>query len=60
MVTALFMPLNASSGELAGRNLDPGLRMRLPLAILTATIIVLGVSSVTLIQFLNGVAYGLF
>lgn len=60
VVTALFMPLNASSQGLAGRNLDPGLRMRLPLAILTATIIVLGVSSVTLIQFLNGVAYGLF
>ena len=59
VVQALFMPLNASSAALAGRSYDPGWRMKLPLAILTAAIIALGVYSVPLVRFLTEVASGL-
>ena len=60
VVTAQFMPLNASSAALAGRKLDPGWRMKLPLAVLTVAIVALGVWSVPLVQFLLRVASGLY
>jgi len=60
VVTALFMPLNESAAELSGRRLDPGWRMKLPLAVLTGTIVVLGVCSVPLVRFLNAVSNGLY
>ena len=60
VVNALCMPLNESAAGLAGRNFDPGWRMKLPLALLTAAIVVLGVASVPLVRFLSGVAAGLY
>ena len=60
VVSALFMPLNESAADLAGGRFDPGWRMKLPLVILTAAIVILGVSSVPLVRFLSGVAGGLY
>ena len=44
---------------MAGRGYDPGWRMQLPLAVLTAAIVALGVYSVPLVRFLTEVASGL-
>ncbi|MBO4299535.1 MAG: proton-conducting membrane transporter [Clostridia bacterium] len=58
-VTAVFMP-PGDSAEIPARCLDPGWRMKLPLAVLTAVVVILGVASVPLVRFLNGVAAGLY
>ena len=60
VVTAVFMPDGNTDRSLSGKCLDPGWRMKLPLGILTAVIVILGVASVPLIRFLNGVAAGLY
>lgn len=60
VVPAYFLPLNESSAELAGVNRDPGWRMKLPLAILTAAIVIGGLCSSSLIRFLADVASGLY
>ncbi|MBR3502932.1 MAG: proton-conducting membrane transporter [Clostridia bacterium] len=60
VVTALFMPLNASCADLAGQNRDPGWRMKLPLIVLAAAVVGLGFSSVPLVRFLFATASGLY
>ena len=60
VVTAVFMPEGNADRSLSENRLDPGWRMKLPLTILTAVIVILGVASVPLIRFLNGVAAGLY
>ena len=60
VVPAYFMPLGESSAKLAGENRDPGWRMKLPLAILTAAIVAGGLCASPLIRFLGNVAAGLY
>ncbi len=60
VVTALFMPVNASSAALTNQNYDPGWRMKLPLALLAAAIVVMGICSVPLVRFFTIVAAGLY
>lgn len=60
VVPAYFMPLGESSAKLAGENRDPGWRMKLPLVILTAAIVVGGLCASPLIRFLGNVAAGLY
>ncbi|MBQ7851060.1 MAG: proton-conducting membrane transporter [Clostridia bacterium] len=52
-------PLNAESAALEGFNRDPGWQMKLPLLLLCAAIIALGLWSEPLVTFLRSVAAGL-
>ncbi len=56
---AWFRPLNEENAALAGKNVDPGWQMKLPLALLCAVVVLLGVFSTPLIQWLRTVAAGL-
>ncbi len=60
VVPAWFMPLSPSGRAVPGARLDPGWRMRIPLVILSAAIIILGLFSAPLQRFLEGVAAGLY
>ena len=52
-------PLNAESAALEGFNRDPGWQMKLPLILLCAAMIALGLWSAPLVTFLRNVASGL-
>ena len=58
VIPAWFMPLAPSGRVLPGAKLDPGKRMRIPLLILCAAIILLGLYSAPIRQFLAEVAAG--
>ena len=54
-----FRPLNADMAQLSGANRDPSWMMKLPLTIIGAAIILLGLYSQPLVTFLRNVAAGL-
>ena len=56
---AWFRPLDASDAALAGKNTDPGWQMKLPLALLCVMVVLCGVFSTPLVQWLRSVAAGL-
>lgn len=59
VIPMYFRPLNGELAALKGTNRDPGWMMKVPLVILCAVIVVLGVYSKPLVTFLRGVASGL-
>ena len=60
IIPAFTVPVNASLQALSGQRRDPGLCMKIPFAILIAAIIVLSFCSVPLVEWLSGIANGLY
>jgi len=60
IIPAYTVPVNASLQALSGQRRDPGLCMKIPFAILIAAIIVLSFCSVPLVEWLSGIANGLY
>ena len=54
----IFRPLEDTEGLEAGRNYDPTWKMKLPLAILTAAIVLCGIFSNNIVEMLAAVSAG--
>ncbi len=60
IIPAYTLPVNAHLKELTAGKHDPGLGMSIPFALLIAAIIILSFCSVNVIEWLSGVANGLY
>ncbi len=60
IIPAYMMPVNPSLKELTKAKKDPGLCMKIPFVVLIAAIIVLCFCSVPIVEWLGGVAGGLY
>ena len=60
IIPAYTMPVNAHLKELTKEKNDPGLGMSIPFALLIAAIIILSFCSVDIVEWLSGVANGLY
>ncbi len=60
IVPAYMMPVNDSLGSLANERRDPGMCMKLPFVLLIVMIIVLSLYSLPVVEWLSGVANGLY
>ena len=59
VLSVWFLPLNPDASALAGKNLDPSWLMKLPLLVLCAAMILLGLFGADATRLLSGVAAGL-